>query len=80
MILNEDSEFKQVLVVRMDLGMGRGKIAVQCSHAAVSSADVARSRFPKWYDAWMREGQKKIAVKIGSFTRSRARGSPARGS
>src|SRR5215470_17428655 len=51
------------MVVRMALGMGRGKIAVQCSHAAVSSADTARTKFPKWHNAWLREGQTKIAVK-----------------
>src|SRR5213593_4816541 len=44
--------------------MGRGKIAVQCSHAAVSSADEARVRFSKWYECWIREGQAKVALKI----------------
>ena len=55
---------KQVLVVRTDLGMGRGKMAVQCSHAAVSSAEQARTKFRNWYDKWMREGQAKIALKV----------------
>ncbi len=55
---------KQVLVIRMDLGMGRGKMAVQCAHAAVSSAEQARTRFREWYDKWIREGQAKIAVKV----------------
>ncbi len=44
--------------------MGRGKIAVQCSHAAVSAAEQARAGFPAWYRAWMNEGQAKIAMKI----------------
>jgi len=48
----------------MDLGMGRGKVAVQCSHAAVSSAEQARIRFREWYDKWIQEGQAKIAVKV----------------
>ncbi len=55
---------KQVLVVRTDLRMGRGKIAVQCSHAAVSSAEQARTRFRDWYDQWVGEGQAKIALKV----------------
>ena len=63
-LLTENFEIKQVLVVRTDLGMGRGKMAVQCSHAAVSSAELARTRFRDWYDKWMREGQAKIALKV----------------
>src|SRR5437870_1856013 len=43
--------------------MGRGKIAVQCSHAAVSAAEQARTRFPEWYKAWINDGQAKIALK-----------------
>jgi len=63
-LLTENFEIKQVLVVRTDLGMGRGKMAVQCSHAAVSSAELARTRFRDWYDKWMREGKAKIALKV----------------
>ena len=59
--------FKQALVVRLDLGMGRGKIAVQCSHAAVSAAEEARTKFPTWYRDWMNEGQAKIALKISEI-------------
>ena len=64
MLLTENFEIKQVLVVRTDLGMGRGKMAVQCSHAAVSSAELARTRFRDWYDEWMREGQAKVALRV----------------
>ena len=52
------------MVVRTDLGMGRGKLAVQCSHAAISAAEEARAKFRHWYDQWMREGQAKIALKV----------------
>lgn len=44
--------------------MGRGKIAVQCSHAAVSAAEKARQKFPNWWGTWMAEGQPKIALKV----------------
>lgn len=64
----EDFQFKQVLVVRTDLGMGRGKIAVQCSHAAVSAAEQARLRFPEWWRGWMNEGQCKVALKVRDLT------------
>ena len=56
--------FKQALVVRLDLKMGRGKIAVQCAHAAVSASDVARKHFPEWWKHWLSEGQRKIALKV----------------
>jgi PTH2 family peptidyl-tRNA hydrolase len=57
-------KYKQVLVLRSDLGMSKGKIAAQAGHAAVSAAEVARKRFSKWWRTWMKEGQCKIAVKV----------------
>ena len=57
---------KQVILVRTDLGMGKGKIAVQVAHASVSSAEQARNRYPLWWKEWMSEGQCKIAVKVSN--------------
>jgi PTH2 family peptidyl-tRNA hydrolase len=57
-------EYKQVLVFRTDLKMGKGKIAAQAGHAAVSAAQDAYVRHKKWWEAWMHEGQRKIAVKV----------------
>lgn len=62
--MSEIFEYKQALVIRMDLKIGRGKIAVQCAHAAIGAAEEARSRFPEWWREWMREGQRKIALKV----------------
>ena len=52
---------KLAIVVRNDLGMGRGKIAAQVAHAAVAAvlgglggADLA---------AWLQEGQPKVVLK-----------------
>ncbi len=59
-------EYKQVLVVRADLKMSRGKIAAQAGHAAVSAAEETRKKRPEWWNAWLSEGQCKIAVKVGS--------------
>ncbi len=61
--MSAGSRFKQALVIRLDLGMGRGKMAVQCSHAALSAAEVARAKFRDWYEAWISEGQTKVALK-----------------
>ncbi len=60
----EDLRFKQALVVRLDLKMGRGKIAVQCSHAAVSAAEEARTHQHLWWKTWMSQGQRKVALKV----------------
>lgn len=58
------SNYKQVIVIRQDLKMGKGKLAVQVAHAAVSSAEQARKHKPSWYDSWIRENQAKICVKV----------------
>ena len=58
--------YKQVIVIRIDLKMSRGKIAAQAGHAAVSAAEEARKRHPDWWSAWIEEGQRKIAVRARS--------------
>ncbi len=57
-------EYKQVIAVRTDLGMGRGKMAVQAAHAAVTAAFIAYREKKRWFDAWWSSGQKKIAVRV----------------
>lgn len=59
-------QYKQAIVLRSDLRMSKGKIAAQAGHAAVSAAEEARKRYLKWWSAWLKEGQCKIAVKVGS--------------
>ena len=58
--------YKQVIAVRTDLGMSRGKIAVQVAHGSVSSAEQTRVLKQDIWKAWLREGQKKVAVKVSS--------------
>jgi len=55
---------KQVIVVRSDLKMGKGKLAVQAAHASLSAAEEASARRSGWYDEWKSEGQAKIVVKV----------------
>ena len=62
--MSQEFEYKQALIIRLDLDMGRGKVAVQCAHAAVSAAQEARVHFPQWWKAWLEEGQRKIALKV----------------
>ncbi len=55
---------KQVILVRTDLNMAKGKLAVQCSHAAVECA--LKSCDDK-LKAWKRTGAKKVILKVGSL-------------
>lgn len=61
-------KFKQVMIIRKDLGMTCGKISVQVAHAAVSLYDQAKNKrkHKGWLNAWLREGQKKVVVKVNS--------------
>ena len=63
----QEFQFKQVIAVRRDVEMGKGKVAVQVAHAAVSAAEEARKRFTEWWEAWLREGQCKVAVRVDSL-------------
>jgi len=61
-------EYKQVIVFRSDLKLSKGKIAAQAGHAAVSAAEEARKRHRDWWESWIFEGQRKIAVKVKNET------------
>lgn len=52
--------------MRTDLRMSKGKIAAQAGHAAVSAVEEARRHFQGWWKAWLKEGQRKIALKVDS--------------
>jgi PTH2 family peptidyl-tRNA hydrolase len=57
---------KQVIVIRSDLGMGKGKLAGQTAHASVSAYNIARARDSETAREWEEEGQKKVVLKLGS--------------
>ena len=58
--------YKQVIVLRADLKMSAGKAAAQASHAAVTAAEEARRNHKDWWREWLREGQRKIVVRVDS--------------
>jgi len=58
--------YKMVVAVRTDLRMGKGKMAGQVAHAAISTFEEARSKHRDWAEAWLSEGQSKIVVKVRS--------------
>jgi len=56
-------EYKMVLVVRQDLGMGKGKAAAQCCHAAVDVHEKCKRKHPKWLSSWESSACPKVALK-----------------
>lgn len=58
-----EGEFKMILVVRNDLKMGKGKVAAQCAHAAVSAYKQVQARNPSLLKQWEYCGQPKVVVK-----------------
>ncbi|KAI9799267.1 MAG: hypothetical protein M1833_004145 [Piccolia ochrophora] len=63
-----NDEYKLVLVVRTDLGMGKGKIAAQCSHATLACYKALQKASPDHavLKRWERQGQAKIALQVQS--------------
>ena len=59
-------DIKQVIVVRTDLDMGKGKIAAQVGHACVLGAEHVRKSHPEWYQQWW-GGQEKVVVKVSGI-------------
>lgn len=60
-------QYKQAIVVRQDLKMSKGKTAAQVAHASVSSYLCAARVRPRWAEAWLEEGQKKVVLKAQSL-------------
>lgn len=59
-----------VIIVRTDIEMGKGKIAAQVAHAAVSlvldALNDGRS-WRDWLERWLEIGQPKVVVKTNSL-------------
>ncbi|MGZ7167593.1 MAG: peptidyl-tRNA hydrolase Pth2 [Halobacteriota archaeon] len=54
-------DYKQCLIIRSDLKLTSGKVAVQLAHAAVAAYERSdRIIKRRWYN----EGQKKVALKV----------------
>ena len=53
---------KQVIAVRKDLKLQKGKMAVQVAHASVGAYRKAVSAKKEWVSEWESEGERKVAV------------------
>ena len=59
-------DIKQVIVIRTDLEMGKGKIAAQVGHACVLGAEHVRKSHPEWFQKWW-GGQEKVVLKVSGI-------------
>lgn len=58
--------FKQAIIVRADLKMGKGKACSQCCHASLGAFLKSQRENPRLADEWLEEGQAKIVLKVAS--------------
>lgn len=59
-------EYKQIIIIRKDLGMGKGKIAAQSSHASLEAYEKTLGKKPEYVEAWKEQGQAKIVLQVNS--------------
>ncbi|MCX8173723.1 MAG: peptidyl-tRNA hydrolase Pth2 [Thermoplasmata archaeon] len=64
---DREFRYKQVIVVRKDLKLSRGKLAVQVAHAAVTACERCRRDAEEWFERWFAEGQKKVVVEVDNL-------------
>ncbi len=57
-------EYKQCIIVRDDLKISKGKLAVQVAHAAVTTYEFAGKDIR---EAWKEGGQKKVVLRVPSL-------------
>lgn len=57
-------EIKQVIIVRSDIEMGKGKLAAQVAHASLMSYFEAEKADKEIVKKWLDSGEKKIVLKL----------------
>jgi PTH2 family peptidyl-tRNA hydrolase len=60
-------EYKQVIVVRKDVIMGKGKLAAQVAHAAVLGVEKTRQIKQDWLNTWFQTGQAKVILRVDNL-------------
>lgn len=58
------TKYKQVIIIRKDLKMGKGKLVAHCIHAAIGSLRASDENTVK---LWEDEGAKKIVLKVNDL-------------
>ena len=65
--MQRKDDYKMVIVVRDDLKLSSGKLAVQVAHAAVECSFTSKRKKPKWFKMWKEQGAKKVVVRVDSL-------------
>ncbi len=64
------TEYKQAIILRIDVGMSKGKLAAQAAHASLDAALKAMQRDRVFkdnlFERWRKEGAKKVVLKVES--------------
>lgn len=63
---SDPDELKQVILVRMDLKMGKGKMCAQSAHASIDAYISSLRLTPDLTASWYRFGMQKVALKVQS--------------
>ena len=58
---------KQIILVRNDIKLSRGKLAVQVAHGAVMASELTRQHNEEMWKVWIGEGYPKIVLKVDSL-------------
>jgi len=65
--MKNEFEYKQVIILRTDLGMSVGKLVAQACHACMDAVEeTKRSRHDAWR-RWRDEGAKKVVLQVDSL-------------
>jgi PTH2 family peptidyl-tRNA hydrolase len=63
-------DIKQVIVVRKDLKMGKGKLAVEVAHASCEAVFIIlesqNETWLEWLRVWRSQGQMKVVLKVSN--------------
>ena len=57
-------KYKQVIIIRSDLKIGKGKLAAQAAHASLGAYKIANKKICK---KWERGGAKKVVLKVSNL-------------
>jgi len=64
--LSGSGKIKLVLCVRVDLGMGKGKMCAQSGHAALGAGLMVYRNDPALFEQWSVNGEAKVVLKVNS--------------
>jgi peptidyl-tRNA hydrolase, PTH2 family len=65
---SQQGPYKMLLIVNTELGMGKGKMAAQCGHAAIGCYEQCIQKCPRAVQVWYHTGCAKIALKCTTTT------------